>query len=187
MFRLEVWNGTWHPWCDPQISLTPRSHSRRTWRFPAPLQLSLFSPPDGDRRVDSPALSGKGSRTFLRASGWGRSHEEIRDVASWVVQHAERPRFPGPHLRGIIVNTIYNLYIYIFGIYPCFFLHFYKYEYIYHTWTLFVLVQWDHIQSYIMGWVLDYHHKTKYCIKGVRQIFSFPVHVKVPFTLYCRL
>ena len=54
---------------DPQISLTPRSHSRRTWRFPAPLQLSLFSPPDGDRRVDSPALSGRGSQTSRRTSG----------------------------------------------------------------------------------------------------------------------
>ena len=26
-------------------------------------------------------------------------HEEIRDVASWVVSHAEIPRFPGPLLR----------------------------------------------------------------------------------------
>ena len=40
-----------------QISLTPRSHSRRTWRFPAPLQLSLFSPPDGDRTQSCPTLS----------------------------------------------------------------------------------------------------------------------------------
>ena len=98
MFRLEVWNGTWHPWCDPKISLTPRSHSRRTWRFPAPLQLSLFSPPDGDRSVDSPALFGRGSQTSWRTSGWGQSHEGSRDVASWVVPHAERPRFPGPLL-----------------------------------------------------------------------------------------
>ena len=26
------------------------------------------------------------------------AHEEIRDIASWVVRHAKRPRFPGPLL-----------------------------------------------------------------------------------------
>ena len=31
-----------------------------------------------------------------RNSGWGRSHDEIPDVASWVVPHSEGPRFPGP-------------------------------------------------------------------------------------------
>ena len=40
-----------------------------TPRFPALLHLSPFSPPDPESRVDSPALFGKGSRTFLRASG----------------------------------------------------------------------------------------------------------------------
>ena len=47
------------------------------------------------------------SRTFTarivniitrRTSGWGRSHEEIRDVALWLVPHAERPWFHGPLL-----------------------------------------------------------------------------------------
>ena len=34
---------------------------RGTPRVPAPLPLSPFSPPDRDRRVDSPALSARGS------------------------------------------------------------------------------------------------------------------------------
>src|SRR5574342_352097 len=37
--------------------------------FPAPPPLSPFSPPDLDRRVDSPALSGRGSRPSGRSSG----------------------------------------------------------------------------------------------------------------------
>src|SRR5574337_1309258 len=37
--------------------------------FPATLPLSPFSPPDLDRRVDSPALSGRGSRPSGRTSG----------------------------------------------------------------------------------------------------------------------
>ena len=37
--------------------------------FPAPPPLSPFSPPDLDRRVDSPALSGRGSRPSGRTSG----------------------------------------------------------------------------------------------------------------------
>src|SRR5574341_898642 len=36
---------------------------------PAPPPLSPFSPPDLDRRVDSPALSGRGSRPSGRTSG----------------------------------------------------------------------------------------------------------------------
>ena len=39
-----------------------------TPRFPAPLHLSPFSPPDHDRRVDSPALSARGSRPSPRTS-----------------------------------------------------------------------------------------------------------------------
>ena len=61
--------------------------------------LSPFSSPDCDRRVDSPYLSARGSRPSGRTSGWGRSHEEVRDVASWVVPHAERPQFHGPLLK----------------------------------------------------------------------------------------
>ena len=34
-----------------------------------------------------------------RTSGGGRSHEEIGDVASWVVPHVERPQFHGPLLK----------------------------------------------------------------------------------------
>src|SRR5574337_1305931 len=37
--------------------------------FPAPLPLSPFYPPDLNRRVDSPALSGRGSRRSGRTSG----------------------------------------------------------------------------------------------------------------------
>ena len=43
-------------------SLTRRVPSRGTPRVPQPLPLSPFSPPDRDRRVDSPAFSGRGSR-----------------------------------------------------------------------------------------------------------------------------
>ena len=46
----------------------------------------------------SPALSGRGSRPSGRTSGWGRSHEDIPDVASWGVPHSVGPRFPGPLL-----------------------------------------------------------------------------------------
>ena len=49
--------------------------------------------------VDSPSLSARGSRPSGRTSGWGRSHEEVRDVASWVVPHVERPQFHGPLLK----------------------------------------------------------------------------------------
>src|SRR5574337_918860 len=73
----------------------PRAEHRG---FPAPPALSPFSPPDLDRRVDSPALSGRGSRPSARTPGSGRSHEDIPDVASWVVPHSVGPRFPGPLL-----------------------------------------------------------------------------------------
>ena len=77
------------------LSGLPREEHRD---FPAPPPLSPFSPPDLDRRVDSPALSGRGSRPSGRTSGWGRSHEDIPEVASWVVPHSVGPRFPGPLL-----------------------------------------------------------------------------------------
>ena len=41
--------------------------------------LSPFSLPDRDRRVDSPVWSGWGSWLSRRTSGGGRSHEDIRD------------------------------------------------------------------------------------------------------------
>ena len=43
----------------PKSSSTRRVPSRVTPRVLAPLHLSPFSPPDGDRRVDPPALSGR--------------------------------------------------------------------------------------------------------------------------------
>ena len=43
----------------PRHAGLPREEHRG---FPAPPPLSPFSPPDLDRRVDSPALSGRGSR-----------------------------------------------------------------------------------------------------------------------------
>ena len=51
-------------------SLEGKLHWRGTPRFPARLQLSPFTPPDRDKMVDSPALSGRGSRslTFLPRS-----------------------------------------------------------------------------------------------------------------------
>src|SRR5574337_789370 len=73
----------------------PVSLERNPEVFPAPSPLRPFSPPDLDGRVDSPALSGRGSRPSGRTSGLGRSHEDIPDVASWVVPHSEGPRFPG--------------------------------------------------------------------------------------------
>ena len=42
---------------------------QKTPRVPAPLPLSPFSPPDRDRRGDSPAWSGRGSRPSRRTSG----------------------------------------------------------------------------------------------------------------------
>ena len=57
------------------LPATPKSHPtrrvnpRRTPRVPAPLPLSPFSPPDRDRRGDSPAWSGRGSRPSRRTSG----------------------------------------------------------------------------------------------------------------------
>src|SRR5574340_924939 len=47
----------------------PVSLERNTEVFPAPPPLSPFSPPDLDRRVDSPALSARGSRPSGRTSG----------------------------------------------------------------------------------------------------------------------
>ena len=44
----------------PKSSPTGRVPSRGTPRIPAPLHLSPFSPPDRDRRGDSPAWSGRG-------------------------------------------------------------------------------------------------------------------------------
>ena len=69
-----------------------------TLKFPAPLHLRPFSSHDRDRRVDSTALSRRDSRPSRHTSGWGRSHEEIREVASRAILHAERPRFHGPLL-----------------------------------------------------------------------------------------
>ena len=61
-------------------------------------------------RVDSPALSGRGSRPSRRNSGWGRSHEEIRDVASWMVPYSERPQFPCPlMIRTRCLDTSSNV------------------------------------------------------------------------------
>ena len=53
----------------PNSPPTRRVPSRGTPRVPAPLPLSPFSPPDRDRRVDSPAFSGRGSRPSRRTSG----------------------------------------------------------------------------------------------------------------------
>ena len=78
----------------------PVSLERNT-SFPAPLNLSPFSPPDLDMRVDSPALSGKGSQTSSRTSGGGWSHEEILEVASWLMSHSERHRFP----HALLIRT----------------------------------------------------------------------------------
>ena len=49
----------------PEKPVPPRG----TPRVPAPLPLSPFSPPDRDRRGDSPAWSGRGSRPSRRTSG----------------------------------------------------------------------------------------------------------------------
>src|SRR5574337_855750 len=48
--------------------------------FPAPPPLSPFPPPDLDGRVDSPALSGRGSRPSGRTSG--RSEEHTSELQS---------------------------------------------------------------------------------------------------------
>ena len=53
----------------PKGPPTRRVPQRGTSRVPAPLPLSPFSPPDRDRRGDSPAWSGRGSRPSRRTSG----------------------------------------------------------------------------------------------------------------------
>ena len=53
----------------PRNSPTHRVPSRETPRVPTPLHLSPFSPPDGDRSVDSPAWSGRDSRPSRHISG----------------------------------------------------------------------------------------------------------------------
>ena len=53
----------------PKSPPTGRGPPRGTPRVPAPLPLSPFSPPDRDRRGDSPAWSGRGSRPSRRTSG----------------------------------------------------------------------------------------------------------------------
>ena len=74
------------------------SPSGGTPSFPAQLNLSPFSAPDLNMRVDSPALSGKGSRPSRHTSGGGWSQKEIRKVASWVMPNSERHQFPCPLL-----------------------------------------------------------------------------------------
>ena len=41
----------------------------------------------------------------LPGAWWGQSHEEILDIASWVVRHAKRPQFPGPLLIWMIPSV----------------------------------------------------------------------------------
>ena len=56
----------------PGVVRTPRTRRgppRGTPKVPAPLPLSPFSPLDRDRRGDSPAWSGRGSRPSRRTSG----------------------------------------------------------------------------------------------------------------------
>ena len=60
----ELWTEATHK--VPRHPGLPREGHRS---FPATLPLSLFYPPDLDRRVDSPALSGRGSRPSGRTSG----------------------------------------------------------------------------------------------------------------------
>ena len=61
-FRPEGRKGSCQPSCDHQkFPDTPGSLEGNT-KVPQPLPLSPFSPPDRDRRVDSPEFSGRGSR-----------------------------------------------------------------------------------------------------------------------------
>ena len=87
----------------------PVSLERNT-EVPAPLHLSPFSPPDLDRRVDSPALSGRGSRPSRPTSRGVRSHTETREVASWVMPHSSRHRRQRPLLiRTLCTDTSSNV------------------------------------------------------------------------------
>ena len=99
-FCFEVHNVNSHTGCDTKSSPTYRSHSRGTPRFPAQFNLSHFSPPDLNMRVDSPALSGKGSLPSRRTSGGGRSLTETQEEVSWVMPHSERLWFPHPLKKG---------------------------------------------------------------------------------------
>ena len=77
VLKYETVPDTFH--ATPRSSPTHRVPLRETPRVPTPLHLSPFSPPDGDRSVDSPAWSGRDSRPSRRISGWGRPHKEIWD------------------------------------------------------------------------------------------------------------
>ena len=72
------------------------SHWRGTPSFMAELNLSPFSTPDLDMRVNNPALSGKGSQRSCRTSGGGQSHIETQEEASWIMPHSKRHGFPRP-------------------------------------------------------------------------------------------
>ena len=72
------------------------SDSRGTLSFQAQLNLSRFSSPDLNMRVDSSALSGKGSPPSRCTSGGGWSHTEPREEPSWVWPHSEKHQLPHP-------------------------------------------------------------------------------------------
>ena len=63
-----------------------RVPSRGTPRVPAPLPLSPFSPPDRDRRGDSPAWSGRGSREKKPLASQGQAGAPNDPI--WIYQHS---------------------------------------------------------------------------------------------------
>ena len=69
------------------------SHSRGTPNFLPQLNLTP-SPLLIYMRVDSPALSGKGSRPSHRTSRGVRSHIGTREEALWVMPHSEKHHYP---------------------------------------------------------------------------------------------
>ena len=45
-------------------------------------------------KIQKTKITWRGSRLSWCISGWGRSHEDIRDIATWMVTHAKDPDFP---------------------------------------------------------------------------------------------
>ena len=73
-----------------------RPHLRGSPSFLAHLNLSPFSPPHLEMRVDSPAFSGKESRRSCHTSRGGWSQIETQDETSWFVPQSQRHKFPHP-------------------------------------------------------------------------------------------
>ena len=89
----------------PQKVPTRWVPSRGTPRVPAPLHLSPFSPPDRDRRVDSPAFSGRGSRPCPMSRAPSSSLPKALDANPSAVAGGNQS-WPEPRAKHLCSPTI---------------------------------------------------------------------------------